>query len=317
MSHHFWKIISDKAFKVAHCKISDSPLTVYRRITVQNGSLWVSMQQIWMILHWCCVGLVLQWLPMALAVYQGLFQLLSSKYLSASFLYLSVDCLSYRPWPQRGALPLLPTVKHWILAWTVWQSLYLERRLELKLILPVHGDLGWLVWSSVFLTPKAMLDDKDMPCVFLLDTFSRLLAKISFSSDDAANVPFSVSLTVCCSPQLPAAAAHHVVWKPLRLTAAIHSCEVPGCLWSLHRPALPCYRLLDCSLQQGTGFQWFALLILTLRLSLLFCTYCCKFLTFSGLLSSLFPFFLILYFQLVERYCGTYTWNSGKTQRTA
>lgn len=81
----------------------------------------------------------------------------------------------------------------------------------------------------------------------------RLLPEISSSSDNAADVSISGFLTVRCSPQLPAAIAHHVVWKPLRPTAAIHSCEVLGCLWGLHRAALPCHRLLDCSLQQGTN----------------------------------------------------------------
>ena len=83
--------------------------------------------------------------------------------------------------------------------------------------------------------------------------FTRLFTEISSSSDNAIDTSISVSFTVCCSPQLPAAIAHHVVWKPLRLTAAVYSCEVLGCLWGLHWPALPCHSLLDCSLQQGTN----------------------------------------------------------------
>lgn len=89
--------------------------------------------------------------------------------------------------------------------------------------------------------------------------FSRLFTEISSSSDNATDTSISVSLTVCCSPQLPAAIAHHVVWKPLRLTAAIYSCEVLGCLWGLHWPAFPCHSLLDRSLQQGKNswrFLW-------------------------------------------------------------
>lgn len=86
--------------------------------------------------------------------------------------------------------------------------------------------------------------------------FRRLFPEISSSSDNATDVSVSGFLTVCCSPQLPAAIAHHVVWKPLRLTAAIHSCEVLGCLWGLHRAALPCHSLLDRSLQQGTNSWW-------------------------------------------------------------
>lgn len=37
--------------------------------------------------------------------------------------------------------------------------------------------LGEVSLQFCFLTPKAMLDDKGMSCVFLLDVFSRLLAK--------------------------------------------------------------------------------------------------------------------------------------------
>lgn len=83
--------------------------------------------------------------------------------------------------------------------------------------------------------------------------FSRLFTETSSSSDSATDAYISASLTVCRSPQLPAAIAHHVVRKPLRLTAAIYSCEVLGCLWGLHWPALPRHSLLDCSLQQGTN----------------------------------------------------------------
>lgn len=114
----------------------------------------------------------------------------------------------------------------------------------------VHPDHWQMLGlqSSVCDTQSCVgLQRHDIP----LGTFSRLLTKIWFSSDNATDASFS--LTVCCSPQLPAAITHHVVWKPLRLTAAVYSCEVSGCLRGLHWPALPCHSLLDCSLQQGTN----------------------------------------------------------------
>lgn len=120
-------------------------------------------------------------------------------------------------------------------------------------ILPVPGGPVCLDWFAVFCLFVGQ-QRCDLSCS--MGRFRRLFPEISSSSDNATDVSISGFLTVCCSPQLPAAIAHHVVWKPLRLTAAIHSCEVLGCLWSLHRAALPCHSLLDRSLQQGTNSWW-------------------------------------------------------------
>lgn len=126
--------------------------------------------------------------------------------------------VSCRPWPHRVALSILTTDRCW-------------------------------VCNLLFVTPKAVLDYKDMTFQW---AHSAGCSPKSHSLQTMLLMLF-FSLTVCCSPQLPAAITHHVVWKPLRLTAAVYSCEVSGCLRGLHWPALPCHSLLDCSLQQGTN----------------------------------------------------------------
>lgn len=69
---------------------------------------------------------------------------------------------------------------------------------------------------------------------------------------------FSLSLfrpTVCGSPQLPAAALDNLVREPLRPAGTDGSYQVSGGSGRGLGPSVPCHRLLDCTLQQGTGFS--------------------------------------------------------------